>query len=79
MICSPCKQQIRCDNHLLTESIDPLLMNAFNTVNLAGACLLTSTEFAKEMGIPQAKWIYMLGGAGTKDSVECECPLIKTQ
>lgn len=43
-------------------------MNAFNTVNLAGACLLTSVSFAKSLGIPSSKWIYPLAGAGTKDS-----------
>ncbi|MCJ1328352.1 hypothetical protein MMC10_005028 [Thelotrema lepadinum] len=48
----------------------PLLMNAFNAVNLSGACLLTSTEFAEEIGVPMEKWIYLLGGAGTKDSVD---------
>ncbi|KAF2403124.1 hypothetical protein EJ06DRAFT_528081 [Trichodelitschia bisporula] len=46
----------------------PLLMNAFNNVNIAGACLLTSETFAKELGVPKARWIYPLGGAGTQDS-----------
>ncbi|KIV98245.1 hypothetical protein PV10_01912 [Exophiala mesophila] len=46
----------------------PLLMNAFNTVNLAGAAILTSTSFAYELGIPQEQWIYTLGGAGTRDN-----------
>ncbi|KAF8855344.1 acetyl-CoA acetyltransferase [Acephala macrosclerotiorum] len=46
----------------------PLLMNAFNTVNLAATCLLTSTEYAKELGIPEDRWIYPLGGAGTSDA-----------
>ena len=46
----------------------PLLMNAFNTVNLAAACLLTSTEYAEELGIPASKWIYPLAGAGSSDS-----------
>ncbi|EXJ72739.1 uncharacterized protein A1O5_03886 [Cladophialophora psammophila CBS 110553] len=46
----------------------PLLMNAFNTINLAGACILTSTVYAEELGIPKEKWIYALGGAGTQDS-----------
>ncbi|KAK6360116.1 hypothetical protein TWF730_006269 [Orbilia blumenaviensis] len=32
------------------------------------AVILTSTEFAKELGVPEAKWIYALGGAGTQDS-----------
>ncbi|KAK3670868.1 hypothetical protein LTR78_009312 [Recurvomyces mirabilis] len=48
----------------------PLLMNAFNTVNLAAACIVTSTEYARELGIPEEKWIYALGGAGTQDSAE---------
>ncbi|KAF1932094.1 uncharacterized protein M421DRAFT_416820 [Didymella exigua CBS 183.55] len=48
----------------------PLLMNAFNTVNLAGAIILTSASHAKQLGIPEAKWIYPLGGAGTSDSAE---------
>ncbi|KIW24683.1 uncharacterized protein PV07_10385 [Cladophialophora immunda] len=46
----------------------PLLMNAFNTINLAGACILTSTDYAEELGIPKTQWIYALGGAGTQDS-----------
>ncbi|KAK6359269.1 hypothetical protein TWF696_000432 [Orbilia brochopaga] len=46
----------------------PLLMNAFNTVNLAAAVILTSTEHASRFGVPENKWIYPLGGAGTQDS-----------
>ncbi|KAJ1548232.1 hypothetical protein HK405_003920 [Cladochytrium tenue] len=48
----------------------PLLMNAFNTVNLAAACVLTSVEHARELGIPEDKWVYVLGGAGTSDGNE---------
>lgn len=48
----------------------PLLMNAFNTVNLAGAVILTSTTFAQQLCVPKSKWIYPLGGAGTSDSSE---------
>jgi len=51
---------------------DPLLMNAFNTVNLAAACLLTSTDYARELGIPEDRWIYPLGGAGTQDANNCK-------
>ncbi|KAL1603436.1 hypothetical protein SLS60_005023 [Paraconiothyrium brasiliense] len=46
----------------------PLLMNAFNTVNLAAACLVTSTTYARKLGIPEAKWVYPLSGAGTSDA-----------
>lgn len=52
-------------------------MNAFNTVNLAGACILTSTAFAEELGVPKDKWIYPLGGAGTRDSYDCEYVVIE--
>ncbi|KAK7709804.1 hypothetical protein SLS64_006045 [Diaporthe eres] len=45
----------------------PLLMNAFNTVNLAAAVLLTSAENARELGVPEDKWVYPLGGAGRKE------------
>lgn len=45
-------------------------MNAFNTVNLASAVILTSTTTAESLGIPSSKWIYPLGGAGTQDSSE---------
>ncbi|KKY21520.1 putative acetylacetyltransferase [Phaeomoniella chlamydospora] len=46
----------------------PLLMNPQNNVNLAAAIILTSTEYAEELGVPREKWIYALGGAGTRDS-----------
>lgn len=47
-------------------------MNAFNNVNLAGACLLTSTDYAERLGIDKNQWIYLLGGAGTQDHPECK-------
>ena len=48
----------------------PLLMTAFNNVNLSAACILTSTEYARELGIPESQWVYVRGGAGTRDSEE---------
>ncbi|GAB7354601.1 hypothetical protein MBLNU459_g5041t1 [Dothideomycetes sp. NU459] len=48
----------------------PLLMNAFNNVNLAGACILTSTQYAREIKVPESKWVYPIGGAGTSESSE---------
>ncbi|KAL5113138.1 hypothetical protein ACEQ8H_008997 [Pleosporales sp. CAS-2024a] len=48
----------------------PLLMNAFNTVNLASALVLTSTRTARALSIPASKWIYPLAGAGTAVSPE---------
>lgn len=50
-------------------------MNAFNTVNLAAACLLTSAENARKLGVPQEKWVYPLGGAGRKEKERCRPPL----
>ena len=47
-------------------------MNAFNSVNLAAACILTSVEYAQALGIPEEKWIYPLGGAGTQDADHCK-------
>jgi len=76
MICFPCTCIL--DSWTILIRIDPLLLNAFNNVNLAGACILTSTEYARELGIPQDRWIYPLGGAGTSDSSNCEysCQII---
>ncbi|KAJ5483897.1 hypothetical protein N7539_005693 [Penicillium diatomitis] len=45
----------------------PLVMNAFNTVNMSAACILTSLEHAQELGIPHSRLIFPLGGAGTHD------------
>lgn len=45
-------------------------MNAFNTVNLAAAILITSVSHATRLGVPPSKWIYPLGGAGTRDADE---------
>lgn len=58
--------------------IDPLLMNAFNTVNLAAACILTSAEHAKELGIPESKWVYPLSGAGDTDSSHCTFDILSS-
>ncbi|GAB1208163.1 hypothetical protein APSETT445_006904 [Aspergillus pseudonomiae] len=46
----------------------PLLMNAFNNVNMAAACIVTSVDFARQLGVPESRWIYPLGGAGTSDA-----------
>jgi len=46
----------------------PLLMNALLNVNQAAAVVITDTETARKLGVPEDGWIYMWGGAGTKDS-----------
>lgn len=71
LICAPCKIWASGDRFVLTKA-DPLLMNAFNTVNLAAACILTSAEHAEALSIPKDKWVYILGGAGTNDEENCE-------
>lgn len=48
----------------------PMLMCAFNKVNIAGACIVTSSEKAKELEIDESKWIYVRAGAGTAESEE---------
>ncbi|RMY08472.1 hypothetical protein D0868_04778 [Hortaea werneckii] len=48
----------------------PMLMNAFNNVNLAAACIVTSAGFARELGAAEDNWVYPLGGAGTRDSYD---------
>jgi hypothetical protein len=75
MICFPCGPVhiVSCMPMRLTTLVtDPLLMNAFNTVNLASACILTSTEYATQLGIPKDRWIYPLGGAGFNERENCE-------
>lgn len=69
MICFPCK--FPNQYYFPANCVDPLLMNAFNNINLAGSCILTSTEYAMELGIPESKWIYPLGGAGSSDATNC--------
>ena len=49
-------------------------MNAFNTVNLGAACIVTSTEIAQQLQIPEDKWVYPLGGAGFKERDLCTSP-----
>lgn len=46
-------------------------MNAFNTVNLAAAVIVTSVEVAAKLGVPKEKGVYPLGGAGRKERERC--------
>ncbi|KAJ5444418.1 uncharacterized protein N7458_008290 [Penicillium daleae] len=45
----------------------PLVMNAFNTVNMSAACIITSLGHARQLRIPESQLIFPLGGAGTHD------------
>lgn len=47
-------------------------MNAFNGVNLAAACIVTSVDYAAKLGVPREKWVYVTGGAGSNDSSNCK-------
>ena len=72
MICLPCMLCVADRSQWYTDEwLDPLLMNAFNNINLAGACIVTSADFARELGVSEDRWIYVLGGAGTRDSNDC--------
>ena len=53
-------------------------MNAFNNVNLAASCILTSVEYARHLGSPESRWIYPLGGAGTQDADSCKFAVSST-
>jgi hypothetical protein len=46
-------------------------MNALNAVDMAAACIVTSIEVARALGIPEEAWIYPVGGAGRDDNEEC--------
>ena len=45
----------------------PKLMNALLSVDQAAAVLVTSTERARALGIPEERWIFPLGGAGATE------------
>jgi hypothetical protein len=48
-----------------------MLMTAMPFVDLTAACILTSVSYARELGVPEEKWIFPLGGSAAKDSAEC--------
>jgi acetyl-CoA C-acetyltransferase len=45
----------------------PKFMNAIMDVDQAAALLLTSTETAKRLGIPESKWVYVVGAGDAHD------------
>lgn len=47
-------------------------MNAFNAVNMSAACIVTSLDFARKLGIPESRLIFPLGGAGIHDHENCK-------
>jgi acetyl-CoA acetyltransferase len=46
----------------------PLLMNALLNVNQAAAVVITDTDMAQSLRIPEDRWVHVWGGAGSKDS-----------
>ncbi|KAM3065366.1 hypothetical protein ACMFMG_011510 [Clarireedia jacksonii] len=55
-------------NRMICEPY-PLLMNAYNGVNMAASCIITSTQFARDLGVPEERWVYPLGGAGMSEQI----------
>lgn len=45
-----------------------MLMCAFNKVNIAGACIVTSSDYARQLGVDESRWIYVRSGAGIAES-----------
>jgi acetyl-CoA C-acetyltransferase len=48
----------------------PLLMNAQNRVDQAGAVIVTSVAKARELGIADSRMVHVWGGAGASDSTD---------
>ena len=48
----------------------PKLMNALLSVNQSGAVLVTDTDTARRLGVPEAQWVYPWGGSGAADSYD---------
>ena len=42
-------------------------MNAMNQINQSATLLLTSVEYARELGVPEEKWVYLHGCADTAE------------
>lgn len=42
-------------------------MNAMNQINQSAALLLTSVAYARELGVPEDRWLYLHGCADTKE------------
>jgi len=57
------------DNRMICHPYTKL-MNAYLAVNQAAAVILTDTETARGLGIPEERWVYPIGGAGADDPMD---------
>lgn len=57
------------DNRMICHPYTKL-MNAFLMVNQAAAVVVTDTETARRLGVPEDRWVYPYGGAGADDSMD---------
>lgn len=68
-------RQVRTAQEIATVSSDnrliafpyPKYMNAIMEVDQAAAVLLTSAATARQLGIPQSRWVYLLGAGDAHD------------
>ncbi len=56
-------------NRMVAEPY-PLAVNAMPHVDQAAAVVVTSVATARELGIPEDRWVYVRGGAGADDTVD---------
>jgi acetyl-CoA C-acetyltransferase len=57
------------DNRMICHPYTKL-MNAFLLVNQAAAAVVTDTETARRLGVPEERWVYLYGGAGADDPMD---------
>jgi acetyl-CoA C-acetyltransferase len=55
------------DNRMICEPY-PLAVNAMPHVDQAAALLVLSTRAARELGVPEDRWVHVWGGAGATDT-----------
>jgi len=57
------------DNRMICHPYTKL-MNAFLLVNQAAAAVVTDTDTARRLGVPEDRWVYPYGGAGADDPMD---------
>lgn len=57
------------DNRMICHPYTKL-MNAYLMVNQAAAAIVTDTETARRLGVPEERWVYPWGAAGADDPMD---------